>query len=54
MSDIASKTSYLTLIIPFPDERLAAIAYRTLSVDKEPTRGGVNKTLSVDGNELKV
>lgn len=37
-----------------PTENEAEIAYRTLSVDAEPKRGGVQRTITVDGNNLNV
>ncbi|XP_074659696.1 EKC/KEOPS complex subunit LAGE3-like [Tubulanus polymorphus] len=40
------------LRIPFLTEREADIAFGSLSVDKEPKRGGCRKTLTVDRNFL--
>jgi len=42
------------LEIPFPSHREAEIAYGTLSVDKEPKRGGVQRTFTIDGNIMHV
>ena len=42
------------LNVPFPSEKEATIAYNSLRVDREPLRGNVLKTLSVDGNSLIV
>uniref|UniRef100_T2MDS2 L antigen family member 3 n=1 Tax=Hydra vulgaris TaxID=6087 RepID=T2MDS2_HYDVU len=38
----------LELNVPFPTQRYAEIAYNTLRVDKEPSRGGCRKTISVN------
>ncbi|XP_041366042.1 uncharacterized protein LOC121381028 [Gigantopelta aegis] len=40
--------------IPFPSERCAEIAYRSLNVDQEPKRGGVKRTLVFAENMLHV
>ncbi|XP_005089617.1 EKC/KEOPS complex subunit Lage3 [Aplysia californica] len=42
------------LEIPFPSAREAEIALGTLSVDKEPKRGGVQRTLKVSDQILHV
>ncbi|XP_046374945.1 EKC/KEOPS complex subunit LAGE3-like [Haliotis cracherodii] len=42
------------LKVPFPTPRQAEIAHGTLSVDEEPRRGGVRRTLSLKGNILNV
>ncbi|KAK7109829.1 EKC/KEOPS complex subunit LAGE3-like [Littorina saxatilis] len=42
------------LEVSFPYARYAEIAANTLSVDKEPRRGGVSKIISHEGNVLKV
>ncbi|ESO99803.1 hypothetical protein LOTGIDRAFT_205233 [Lottia gigantea] len=42
------------LNVPFSSKREAEIAYGTLSVDKEPKRGGVKRVVSVDDRFLKV
>ncbi|XP_076460513.1 EKC/KEOPS complex subunit LAGE3-like [Babylonia areolata] len=42
------------LEVTFPDARYAEIAANTLSVDKEPRRGGVTKTIMHTGNVLSV
>jgi len=42
----------LTLTIPFNSSTEAKIAYNSLSVDKEPERSAVIKTLSVKDNHL--
>ncbi|BFY98254.1 hypothetical protein BsWGS_01294 [Bradybaena similaris] len=42
------------LNVPFPSDREAEIACGSLSVDKEPKRGGVRKTMSVKGNVMHV
>ena len=41
-----------TLEIPFPNERLAVIAFNTMSVDKEPRRSHVTRELKVEGSML--
>ncbi|KAI8789655.1 EKC/KEOPS complex subunit LAGE3 [Biomphalaria glabrata] len=40
--------------IPFPSDHEAEIAYGSLSVDKEPKRGGVSKTMTFSHNVLNV
>ena len=40
--------------MPFPSSREAEIAHGSLSVDAEPRRGEVTKTLSVTGQQLTV
>ncbi|CAG5117315.1 unnamed protein product, partial [Candidula unifasciata] len=42
------------LHVPFPSDREAEIAHGSLSVDKEPKRGGVRRTLSVKGSVMHV
>ena len=42
------------LRVPFPSSREAEIAHGSLSVDAEPRRGEVTKTLSVTGQQLTV
>jgi hypothetical protein len=42
------------LRIPFPNEKLANIAFTTMSVDKEPKRSHVKKQLKVEDNVLLV
>ncbi|KAK6166232.1 hypothetical protein SNE40_022979 [Patella caerulea] len=42
------------LNIPFPSKTEADIAYGTLSVDQEPKRGGVKRSLRVEDCILKV
>lgn len=49
MSSLCSK-----LRVPFPTTREAEIAHGSLSVDAEPRRGEVMKTLSVSGQVLTV
>ncbi len=44
---------YSTLDIPFPTSRLASIAHRALSVDKELS-SLVRRSFSTDGNVLRV
>lgn len=44
----------MDLIIPFPSPRHAEIAYNTLRVDKEPSRGGCKRTLTLQEKELVV
>ena len=45
-------TSQLT--VPFPDSKMASVAYKTLTVDKEPKRSAVTKDIQVNDNELSV
>lgn len=40
--------------VPFPSTRQAEIAYQVLRVDKEPSRGGVTKKLTLKDNLLEV
>ncbi|XP_015251694.1 L antigen family member 3-like [Cyprinodon tularosa] len=42
------------LDVPFPSAREATIALRSLSPDREPRRGGINKHLSVSESTLSV
>lgn len=42
------------LSIPFPTTRTAEIAYQVLRVDKEPSRGGLTKKLTLNDNLLEV
>ncbi|EDV21527.1 uncharacterized protein TRIADDRAFT_30453, partial [Trichoplax adhaerens] len=42
------------LTVPFPDSKTAAIAYRTLTVDKEPKRSSAVKNLQLNDNQLLV
>lgn len=42
------------LSIPFPSSKEAEIAYHSLRVDVEPSRGGAKKVLSVEENTLCV
>ena len=44
----------MSLDVPYPTPRHASVAYDALSVDKEPKRSGMNKTLCVVDNVLKV
>ncbi|XP_064647336.1 EKC/KEOPS complex subunit LAGE3-like [Lineus longissimus] len=44
----------IDLKVPFPSEREAEIAHGSLSVDKEPKRGGCRKEMSVNGKLLHV
>jgi len=45
----------LNLFIPFPSEREALIAYNSLRVDKEPSRGGsLVRQLDLSGKQLSV
>ncbi|RDD39713.1 EKC/KEOPS complex subunit LAGE3 [Trichoplax sp. H2] len=48
-----SKSSF-QLTVPFPDSKTAAIAYRTLTVDKEPKRSSAVKNLQLNDNQLLV
>ncbi|XP_065721514.2 uncharacterized protein Tcs6 [Drosophila suzukii] len=54
MPQIANKPNESTIRVPFETPRLAEIAYRVLSVDQEPRRNFVQKTLSLDGDVLVV
>jgi len=42
------------LSVPFPSAREAEVAYQVLRVDKEPSRSGVTKTLTLNDNLLEV
>ncbi|XP_059145779.1 EKC/KEOPS complex subunit LAGE3-like [Physella acuta] len=42
------------LQVPFPSQKEAEIAFGSLSVDKEPSRGGVVRTMCVDNNSLQI
>lgn len=53
MADIATPYT-MDMTIPFPTARHAEIAYNTLRVDKEPSRGGCKKTLTLREHELLV
>ena len=44
----------LDLDVPFPSARHAQIAHDALSVDKEPKRSGMRKTLEVREEKLHV
>ncbi|XP_021366915.1 EKC/KEOPS complex subunit LAGE3-like [Mizuhopecten yessoensis] len=50
------KSEYLSinLCVPFPSKEEATIAYGSLSVDKEPKRGGGKKSMVVKDNQLHV
>ncbi|XP_017052670.1 EKC/KEOPS complex subunit PCC1 [Drosophila ficusphila] len=54
MPQIANKPNESTIRVPFDTPRLAEIAYRVLSVDQEPRRNFVQKTLSLDGDVLVI
>ncbi|XP_022210224.1 uncharacterized protein LOC111066080 [Drosophila obscura] len=54
MPQAATKPYESTLRLPFETPRLAEIAYRVLSVDKEPRRNFVQKTLSLELDVLVV
>ncbi|XP_074546790.1 L antigen family member 3-like [Halichoeres trimaculatus] len=60
MAAIEAETNHETgklefsLDVPFPSSREASIALRSLSPDREPRRGGINKKLSVCGSTLSV
>lgn len=45
---------YSTIRVPFETPHLAEIAYKVLSVDQEPRRNFVQKTLSLDNDVLVV
>ncbi|XP_034484316.1 uncharacterized protein LOC117789410 [Drosophila innubila] len=49
-----SKANESTLRVPFDTPRHAEIAYRVLSVDQEPRRNFVRKTLSLEEDVLVV
>ena len=42
------------LKIPFPSENLAKVACTTMSVDKEPKRSKVTKTIKLEGSVVSV
>ncbi|KAH8312135.1 hypothetical protein KR044_009514, partial [Drosophila immigrans] len=46
--------THSTLRLPFATPQHAEIAYRVLSVDQEPRRNFVSKTLSLEDNVLVV
>ncbi|XP_033232572.1 uncharacterized protein Tcs6 [Drosophila pseudoobscura] len=54
MPPVAVKPCESTLRLPFETPRLAEIAYRVLSVDKEPRRNFVQKTLNLERDVLVV
>ncbi|XP_034664261.1 uncharacterized protein LOC117898749 [Drosophila subobscura] len=54
MPQISAKPYESTLRLPFDTPGLAEIAYRVLSVDKEPRRNFVQKTLSLELDVLVV
>ncbi|XP_001981700.3 uncharacterized protein LOC6554404 [Drosophila erecta] len=54
MPQIAIKPNESTIRVPFETPRLAEIAYKVLSVDQEPRRNFVQKTLSLDEDVLVV
>ncbi|XP_053970983.1 uncharacterized protein LOC128888664 [Hylaeus anthracinus] len=47
-------TLSVNLSIPFPSAREAEIIYQVLRVDKEPSRSGVSKDLTLNNNILQV
>ncbi|XP_043517564.1 EKC/KEOPS complex subunit LAGE3 [Frieseomelitta varia] len=47
-------TFSVNLSIPFPSGREAEIAYQVLRVDKEPSRGSIAKSLTLDNNLLQI
>lgn len=49
-----SKPTEATIIIPFESTKRARIAYRVLSVDKEPRRNFVQKQLRLVGDQIEV
>ncbi|XP_018799050.1 PREDICTED: uncharacterized protein LOC108975176 [Bactrocera latifrons] len=49
-----NKAAEATLKIPFETARSAKIAYRVLSVDKEPRRNFVKKELLLVGDQIEV
>lgn len=44
----------LELKANYPSKRYAEIAYHTLQVDKEPSRGGCKKTMNLSDNVLVI
>ncbi|XP_011869740.1 PREDICTED: EKC/KEOPS complex subunit LAGE3 [Vollenhovia emeryi] len=48
MSDLRVELS-----VPFPSAREAEVAYQVLRVDKEPSRSGVTKKLTLNDNLLE-
>ncbi|XP_039491046.1 uncharacterized protein LOC120451438 [Drosophila santomea] len=54
MPQIANKPNESIIRVPFETPRLAEIAYKVLSVDKEPRRNFVQKTLSLENDILVV
>merc|ERR1712224_1053098 len=47
-----SDSYVMEISVPFPSPRLAEIAYNTLRVDKEPSRGGCKKMYRLEENSL--
>ncbi|TWW66181.1 L antigen family member 3-like [Takifugu rubripes] len=43
-----------SLDVPFPSSREAVIALRSLSPDREPRKGGIEKELTLSGSTLSV
>ncbi|XP_017079763.1 uncharacterized protein LOC108113614 [Drosophila eugracilis] len=54
MPQIVNKPNESTIRVPFDTPRLAEIAFKVLSVDQEPRRNFVQKTLSLDDDVLVV
>ncbi|XP_046655589.1 uncharacterized protein LOC124349118 isoform X2 [Daphnia pulicaria] len=54
ISDLNISPLFAELCIPFQTADLANVAYNSLRVDKEPKRSSTTKTLSLEGNSLKV
>ncbi|XP_043653480.1 uncharacterized protein LOC122620191 [Drosophila teissieri] len=54
MPQIANKPNESIIRVPFETPRLAEIAYKVLSVDQEPRRNFVQKTLSLEDDVLVV
>ncbi|XP_033162835.1 uncharacterized protein LOC117142763 [Drosophila mauritiana] len=54
MSQIANKPNESIIRVPFATPRLAEIAYKVVSVDQEPRRNFVKKTLSLENDVLVV
>jgi len=47
-------TLHREMSVPFPSAREAEVAYQVLRVDKEPSRSGVTKNLTLNNNILEV
>jgi len=54
MSTLSDFCFFRELCIPFPSQREAEIAFRSLSVDAEPSRSGITRKMSYHDTKLNV